>query len=111
MPWAIAVGADVDERFLVRDLVWCGRCGRGMPALVMSPGRRFYGCRNIHCLRPVIAAEMLEALAWQAFLYLFAESEPELSPAERRAALIQSLERLTVGVDLGDVRYFWRDVP
>jgi hypothetical protein len=111
MPWAMAVGAEVDERFLVRDLVWCGPCGLSLSALVMSPGRWFYGCRNIHCPRPVIPAEMLEVLVWQAFLYLFAEPDPEISAVDQRAALVHSLERVTVGVDLSDVRYCWRDQP
>jgi recombinase-like zinc beta ribbon protein len=111
MPWAMAVGVDVDERFLVRDLVRCGPCGLGMSALVMSPGRRFYGCRNIHCPRPVISAEMLETLVWQAFLYLFADTDVELSSMDQRAAFVHSLQRVTVGVDLGDVRYQWRDQP
>ncbi len=111
MPWAMAVGADVDDRFVVRDLVWCRPCGLGMTALVMSPGRRFYGCRNIHCPRPVIPAELLETLVWQAFLYLFAEADPEISTEDQRAALAHSLQRVTVGVDLGEVRYQWRDLP
>jgi hypothetical protein len=111
MPWAMAVGADVDERFLVRDLVWCGPCETEMVALVMSPGRRFYGCRNLRCARPVLPAEMLEALVWQAFLYLFADPDPEISVEEQRAALVHSLEQVTVGVDLGSLRYAWRDVP
>jgi hypothetical protein len=107
----MAVGADVDERFLVRDLVWCGPCGLGMSALVMSPGRRFYGCRSIHCRRPVSPAEMLETLVWQAFLYLFAEHDPEISAEDQRAVLVHGLERVTVGVDLGELRYQWRDLP
>jgi hypothetical protein len=111
MPWAMAVGAGVDDRFAVRDMVWCGPCGLVMTALVMSPGRRFYGCRNIHCPRPVIPAEMLETLVWQAFLYLFAGGEPQISAADERAALVHSLERVTVGIDLGDVRYWWRELP
>jgi hypothetical protein len=59
----------------------------------------------------VIPAQMLEALVWQAFVYLFTESDPEISSHDRRAALTHSLERVTVGVDLGEVRYVWRDLP
>lgn len=111
MPWAMAFHTDIDERFLLRDLVWCGPCGLRMAALTMSPGRPFYGCRNIHCPRPVIPAQMLETLVWQAFLYLFAEGDPEISAEDQRAALAHSLQRVTVGVDLGSVRYQWRDQP
>jgi hypothetical protein len=107
----MAVAADIDERFLVRELVWCGPCGLSMPAVIISPGRRSYGCRNRHCPRPVIPAQMLETLVWQAFVYLFAEVDPEISAEDQRAALAHSLERVTVGIDLGDVRYQWRDLP
>ena len=58
MPWAMAVGADIDERFL-----------------------------------------------------LFSEADPEISAEEQRAALVHSLERVTVGVDLGTLHYRWRDQP
>jgi hypothetical protein len=111
MTWAMSPSPDVDDRYLLRDLVWCGLCGLRLDAALLSPDRRFYGCRSIHCPRPVIPAEMLETLVWQAFLYLFADPTAELSGKEQRQALVHALERVTVGVGLGDVRYQWRDQP
>ena len=111
MTWAMSPPADTAERYLLRDLVWCGPCGMPMEPAMLSPNKRFYGCPSIHCPRPVIPAEILEILVWQAFVYLFAEVGPEISAEEQRAALVHSLERVTVGADLGELRYQWRDLP
>ena len=111
MTWAISPTPDVDDRYLLRDLVWCGPGGLSLEPAWLSPGRRFYGCRNVHCPRPLIPADLLEALVRQAFLYLFADPTAELTTAEQRQALEHALERVTVGTDLGEVRYQWRDAP
>lgn len=109
MTWAMSPSPEVDDRYLLRDLLWCGLCGLSMEPAVLSPDRRFYGCRSIHCPRPLVSAELLEALVWQAFLYLFADPTAELTTEEQRQALEHSLERVTVGADLGEVCYQWRD--
>jgi hypothetical protein len=111
MTWAMSPTPDVDDRYLLRDLVWCGLCGLRLEAALLSPDRRFYGCRNIHCPRPLVPAEMLETMVWQAFLYLFAQVDAELSDEGQRWALEHALERVTVGADFGEVRYHWRDMP
>ncbi len=111
MVWAMSPSSEVDDRYVLRELVWCGLCGLRLEPALLSPDRRFYGCRNVHCPRPLLPAGLLEALVWQAFLYLFADSSPELTSEEQRQALAHALERVTVGVDLGDVRYQWRDLP
>ncbi len=111
MTWAMSPPSEVDDRYLLRDLAWCGPCGLSLEPALLSPDRRFYGCRNIHCPRPLVPAELLEALVWQAFWYLFAEPGSELTAEEQRQALAHALEQVTVGVDLGDVRYQWRDLP
>jgi len=80
------------------------------PAL-LSTLIRFYGCTNPPCPRPLIEADLLEALAWQAFRYLFAEPGTKISEPERHLVLQHFLERVTVGADLGGMRYRWRDVP
>src|SRR5947207_10584761 len=111
MTWVMSPAADVDDRYLLRDLVSCGLCGVPMEPAVLSPDKRFYGCPSIHCPRPLVLADLLEALVWQAFLYLFAEPDAHITGPEWRQALEHVLERVTVGVDLGDVHYYWRDVP
>jgi hypothetical protein len=101
--------AAVDGQYVLVGLAWCGLCGLALEPAPISPGKRFYGCRSIHCPRPVVPAELLETLVWQAFRYLFVEPGVELSDDEQRQALAHSLEQVTVGEDLGDIRYQWRD--
>jgi hypothetical protein len=48
---------------------------------------------------------------WQAFQYLFTEPPAEISEQDQQQMLEHALERVTVGVDLGEVRYRWRDAP
>ncbi len=110
MTWAMSP-PEVDDSYLLRDLAWCGLCELSLGPAWLSLGRRFYGCRNIHCPRPLVPAEMLETLVWQAFLDLFAEPDAAVTLVERRQALEHVLGRVSVGADLGEVRYQWRDVP
>ncbi len=111
MVWALSPEPDVDDRYLLRDLVWCGLCDVPMKAALLSRSRRFYGCSCLDCPRSLLPADLLEALVWQAFLYLFADPTADLTNHEQRQALAHALEQVTVGVDLGDVRYCWRDLP
>jgi hypothetical protein len=111
MVWAMPLELGVDDRCMLRDLVWCGLCDVPMIAALLSTGRRFYGCTRVGCPRALVPADLLEALVWQAFAYLFADTSAELTADEQRQALVQTLERMTVGVDLGDLRYQWRDEP
>jgi hypothetical protein len=111
MTWAMSPTPEVEDRYLLRDLAWCGLCRLGLEPALLSPDRRFYGCRNIHCPRPLVPADLLETLAWQAFLYLFVEPSADATGAEQRQALEHALERVTVGADLGEVRYQWGDLP
>jgi hypothetical protein len=57
----------------------------------LSPDRRFYGCRTLHCPCPLVPAELLETLVWQAFLYLFAKPEARITGREWRQALEHAL--------------------
>ena len=111
MTWAISPTPDVDDRYLLRDLVWCGLCDVRMKAALLSTSRRFYGCTCLDCPRCLIPADLLETLAWQAFLYLFADPSVEVTRTEQRQALEHALERVTVGIDLGNLCYQWRDMP
>jgi hypothetical protein len=97
----------VDDGYLLRDLVWCGLCD----APRRPASQRFYGCTNPSCPRPLFSAALLDVVAWQAFLYFFADPTIQLTRQEQRQALELALERVTVGADLGDLRYRWRDVP
>ena len=111
MTWAMSTTPEVDDAYVLRNLTWCGLCGLSMEPALLSPDRRFYGCRSIHCPRPLVPADLLETLVWQAFWYLFAEPRADVTAEEQRQALEMALERVTVGSDLGEVRYQWRDVP
>ena len=111
MTWATSRAPEVDDRYLLRGLAWCGPCDLSLVPACILPGKRFYGCRNLHCARPLVTAETLETLVWQAFLYLFAEPTADVTWNEQRQALEHVLDRVTVGADLGEVRYRWRDQP
>jgi hypothetical protein len=111
MVWAMAASAEAQERYLVRDLVWCGLCEVELGPALLATRIRFYGCRNPGCPRPLVEADVLETLVWQAFEYLFLEPTAEVTLEEQRAMLEHILERVTVGADLGQLRYVWRDVP
>jgi hypothetical protein len=108
MVWALSPSPEADDRYLLRDLLWCGLCEVPMNAALLSTSRRFYGCTSLACPRSLIPADLSETLVWQAFRYLFADATAELTTAGQRRALVHALERVTVGVDLGDVRYQWR---
>jgi hypothetical protein len=111
MVWATSPSPKVGDRYVLRDLIWCGLCDVAMRPALLSTSRRFYGCTSLACPRSLIPADLLETLVWQAFLYSFADPAAELTAAEQRHALAHALARVAVGVDLGDVRYFWRDLP
>src|SRR5437773_6478034 len=62
MTWAMSPAPEVDDRYLLRNLAWCGLCALSLEPAWISPGKRFYGCRNIHCPRPLVPADLLQAL-------------------------------------------------
>jgi hypothetical protein len=111
MVWATSPSPKVDDRYVLRDLIWCGLCDVDMRPALLSTSRRFYGCTSLACPRSLVPADLLEILVWQAFLYLFADPRAESALDEQHQALNHALERVTVGVDLGDVRYCWREMP
>jgi hypothetical protein len=102
---------EVESRYLLEGLAWCGLCGVPVEPAPVAPGKRFYGCRSILCVRSPVPADLLETLVWQAFQYLFVEPGVELDVDDQRQALEHSLARVTVGADLGELRYWWREVP
>jgi hypothetical protein len=97
MVLAMSSSPEVDGRYLLRDLVWCQLCGVCMKPALLSTRIRFYGCTNPACPRPLIEADLVETLVWQAFLYLFAAPDTEMTTAEQRPVLEHVLERVTVG--------------
>jgi hypothetical protein len=111
MTWAMSPTPEVDDRYLLRGLVCCGLCDVAMKPALLATRIRFYGCTNPGCPRPLIEADLMETLVWQAFEYLFAEPTTEVTAEEQRQALEHTLERVTVGVDLGQPRYVWRHLP
>jgi len=111
MVWAMSPSPEVDDRYCLRELVWCGLCDRAMKPALLSTRIRFYGCTNPSCPRPLVEADLVEVLTWQAFLCLFAEPTAEISAQEQRQALAQTLDRVTVGANLGEMRYGWRSTP
>ncbi|MGC9666862.1 hypothetical protein ACNTMW_09945 [Planosporangium sp. 12N6] len=97
-----------DEEYLLVDLAWCGPCELALlPALIT--GRRFYACRNIHCPCPVVPAGLLDEWAWRAFLHRFTQPDIDRTTHEKRQILERALERVTVGMGLGQIRYHWRE--
>src|SRR5436305_14353228 len=102
---------EVDDRYLLRELAWCGLCDVPLKPARLSTSQRFYGCTSPACPRSLFSAALLDVVVWQAFLYLFADHTIALPRMEQRQALEIALERVTVGRDLGDLRYKWRDVP
>jgi hypothetical protein len=111
MVWAMSASPEAEERYLVRDLLWCGLCEVALKPALLATRIRFYGCTNPGCPRPLIEADLLETLVWQAFEYLFLEPTAEVTTEEQRMMLEHALERVTVGADLGQLRYVWRDAP
>ena len=111
MVWAMSASPEAEERYLVRDLVWCGLCEVALKPALLVTRIRFYGCTNPACPRPLIEADLAEPLVRQAFEYLFLEPTIEMTAEDQQAMLAHALERVTVGADLGQLRYGWRDLP
>jgi hypothetical protein len=109
MVWATSPSPEADDRYLLRDLIWCRLCDAAMKPALLSTRIRFYGCTNPTCPRPLIEADLVETLARQAFLYRFAAPATESTTSDRRPVLEHVLERMMVGADLGELRYQWRD--
>ena len=49
MTWATSPAPEVDDGYLLRGLAWCGLCNLSLVPARLLPGKRFYGCRNLHC--------------------------------------------------------------
>jgi hypothetical protein len=56
MTWAVSPVPDVDDRYLLRDLVWCGQCDVPMKPALLSTTERFYGCTDPECPRSLVQA-------------------------------------------------------
>jgi len=106
MTWAMSPAREVDDRYLLRDLVWSDLCDVAMKPAFLSTRIRFYGCTNPRCPRPLIEADLVEVLAWQAFQHLFTEPEAEITDQEQHQALHHTLKWVSIGADLGDLRYY-----
>ncbi len=91
--------------------MWCGLCDVALKPALLATRIRFYGCRNPRCPRPLVEADLVETLVWQAFEYRFLEPIAEVIAEEQRAILEHALERVTIGADLGQMCYVWRDLP
>lgn len=113
MVWATSPRPEADDRYLLRDLIWCRLCDVCMKPALLSTRTRFYGCTNPTCPRPLVEADLAETLARQAFLYRFAAPDTKMTTDGQRPALELEhvLERVTIGADFGDMRYRWRDAP
>jgi hypothetical protein len=109
MVWATSPSPEADDRYLLRDLIWCRLCDVSMKPALLSTRIRFYGCTNPTCPRPLVEADLAETLVRQAFLYRFTAPDTGSTTGGQRPVLEHVLERVTVGTDLGELRYQWRD--
>ena len=99
---------EVDKHFL-RGLLWCGPSGDLLIPAVNDCGRRFYGCPDRRCPRPLVPAEEVEQLVWARYTALHEDIARVVSRNGRHEALVAVLSRVTVGVSLVDLDYDWRD--
>jgi len=99
---------EVDKHFL-RGLLWCDPSNDLMIPAINDCGRRFYGCPDRRCPRPLVPAEEVEQLVWARYAALNEELARTISRNGRREALITVLSKVSVGTSLIDLDYSWRD--
>jgi hypothetical protein len=104
---ALAAAGSQGDRYLLRDLIWCGLCDVAMEPVVLS-GTRYYACKNGRCPRP-IPADGVELLVWQQYAVLYEGTEVVVPTALRRDALRRKLTRVRIGTDMFEFWCEWKD--
>ncbi|MEV0430397.1 zinc ribbon domain-containing protein [Micromonospora sp. NPDC050495] len=103
--WSRRPMAASTDPYLLRTLLWCGRCDVPMHP---SPhcGERTYKC-PLGCRKVPLSAEAIEAVTWTA-----AERRATLSgiaPPFRKSVLEQLLVKVILRANApDDLRYIWR---
>jgi len=112
MTYAFSPPPGPDDSYSLRDLLWCGLCNVLMlPVFIAgSESERYYGCTELTCSRRVVPAEVIENLVWFEYAQLFGlASAWDIPQLERGPRLVKGLERMTLGMELFERRYQWRD--
>lgn len=95
--------------YLLRGLLYCRPCATHLVPGYSSGGQRFYGCPGPVCPRPWIPAGPAEEQVWARFESRH-ERAARKTPADRRQeALAAVLVRISVGAEVADLEYDWRD--
>lgn len=98
------------QRYLLRGLLWCGRCEKPWVPILLPPMARYYVCSNRECPHPAMPAKLMEQRVWSRFLGLQEGALPRQVPRERRHELLRTeLTRVVVGWWIGEVRLEWRE--
>jgi hypothetical protein len=109
MGWALSpTKPETLERYVIRDVIWCGPCERPMEPVLVSGGRRHYGCPKRTCAR-LVPAEETEQRVWSRFVQLNELLAHGVRRDQRYALLRQVLARVIVGETATDLMYEWRD--
>lgn len=95
--------------YFLRGLLRCGPCGELLIPAYNGDRRRFYGCPNRKCPRPLVDAESVELAVWQRYATLNEQAATEVRRNQRHEALVEVLTRANVGQSLADIWYDWRD--
>ena len=110
--WAMSPVSEGDVRYLLRDLIWCGLCDRHMApvSIADSEWERYYVCADEPCPRLPLAAEPVEDLVWFEYAQLYSLAVPwSIFRPERGPRLAEALDRVTLGLELFERTYRWRD--
>jgi hypothetical protein len=100
------------HRYLLWNLLWCGLCDRSMVPVFLTASEwgRYYLCTNGMCIRSPVPAEVVEDLVWFEYAQLHLLPAPWcVYRPERGPRLVGALERVTLGLELSERTYRWRD--
>jgi len=97
------------ESYFLRGLLWCEPCGELLVPATTTDNRRFYGCPNRRCPRPLIEAASVEIAAWQRYTALNEEAARRVRRDQRHEALVELLARVTIGSTIVDLGFDWRE--
>jgi hypothetical protein len=104
-------GGDEDE-YVLRGLLWCGRCAELMVPVLLDTGTtnvRVYACRSGQCLRPQVEAKLIETLVWNRFVMLNPAMAEGVLIGRRRSVIRPVLSKVRMGDDENELSFDWRN--